>query len=371
MHRGYEYSRSGNPTRTALEACLAALEGGDPRRGLRQRAGRRGCRPAAARSPATTCSSATTPTAGTYRLLAQVHAPSASTSTPVALGDLDDRARGVAADDPHGLGRDAVQSAALASPTSPPWPRSPTSAAPSWWSTTPSPPRTCSGRSPSAPTSWSTRPPSTWAATATWSAASWPRRTTQVAERLAFLQNAAGGGARALRLLPRPARDQDPGRAHGPPLRQRRRGGRSPARPIRRWTRVYYPGLPVTRPRRGRPPDARLRRHGVLHRARRRAGRPRGGPRDRALHPGRVARGGRVAHRAPAPDDPRLGRRIAPRRSTPPCSGSPSGWRTPAISVVRRRAKPWRWPQPERRFRTVVRCWGRCSGAAALEQLNE
>ena len=27
MHRGYEYSRSANPTRTALETCLAALEG--------------------------------------------------------------------------------------------------------------------------------------------------------------------------------------------------------------------------------------------------------------------------------------------------------------------------------------------------------
>ena len=27
-HHGYEYSRSGNPTRTALETCLAALEGG-------------------------------------------------------------------------------------------------------------------------------------------------------------------------------------------------------------------------------------------------------------------------------------------------------------------------------------------------------
>ena len=28
-HKGYEYSRSGNPTRHALEACLAALEGGN------------------------------------------------------------------------------------------------------------------------------------------------------------------------------------------------------------------------------------------------------------------------------------------------------------------------------------------------------
>lgn len=28
VHKGYEYSRTGNPTRTALEACIAALEGG-------------------------------------------------------------------------------------------------------------------------------------------------------------------------------------------------------------------------------------------------------------------------------------------------------------------------------------------------------
>src|ERR1700740_886923 len=27
-HRGYEYSRTGNPTRAALEASMAALEGG-------------------------------------------------------------------------------------------------------------------------------------------------------------------------------------------------------------------------------------------------------------------------------------------------------------------------------------------------------
>ncbi|MSQ97459.1 MAG: cystathionine gamma-synthase [Gemmataceae bacterium] len=32
QHKGYEYSRTGNPTRTALETCLAALEGGE--RGL-------------------------------------------------------------------------------------------------------------------------------------------------------------------------------------------------------------------------------------------------------------------------------------------------------------------------------------------------
>lgn len=31
QHKGYEYSRIGNPTRTALETCLAALEGADYR----------------------------------------------------------------------------------------------------------------------------------------------------------------------------------------------------------------------------------------------------------------------------------------------------------------------------------------------------
>ena len=28
-HKGYDYSRAGNPTRTALETCLASLEGAD------------------------------------------------------------------------------------------------------------------------------------------------------------------------------------------------------------------------------------------------------------------------------------------------------------------------------------------------------
>src|SRR5215213_10448952 len=32
QHKGFEYSRTGNPTRAALETCLAALEGGE--RGL-------------------------------------------------------------------------------------------------------------------------------------------------------------------------------------------------------------------------------------------------------------------------------------------------------------------------------------------------
>ncbi len=51
LRGGYEYSRSGNPTRTALHEALAALEEGTTGAGLRLRARRRG-HPAAHRLPA-------------------------------------------------------------------------------------------------------------------------------------------------------------------------------------------------------------------------------------------------------------------------------------------------------------------------------
>jgi cystathionine beta-lyase/cystathionine gamma-synthase len=35
VHKGFEYSRTGNPTRTALETCMAALEGGEVEEGLK------------------------------------------------------------------------------------------------------------------------------------------------------------------------------------------------------------------------------------------------------------------------------------------------------------------------------------------------
>ena len=40
-HRGFDYTRTSNPTRKRLEAVLAELEGGDARRGVRVGAGRR------------------------------------------------------------------------------------------------------------------------------------------------------------------------------------------------------------------------------------------------------------------------------------------------------------------------------------------
>ena len=78
---------------------------------------------------------------------------------------------------------------------------------------------------------------------------------------------------------------------------------------------VLYPGLARPPGPRGRPtPDGGLRRDGVVRPGRRGAGRPRGRPLDVALHVGRVPRGGRVADRAPPPHDPRVGPGLAPRR---------------------------------------------------------
>jgi cystathionine gamma-synthase len=89
LRGGYEYSRSANPTRTALEECLAAIEGG--RRGLAFASGlaaedtllRTVCRPG---------DHAVIPGdayGGTYRLFAQVQQAWGLTYTPAAGHDAD------------------------------------------------------------------------------------------------------------------------------------------------------------------------------------------------------------------------------------------------------------------------------------------
>ena len=89
LRGGYEYSRSANPTRTALEQCLASLEGGS--RGFAFASGlaaedtllRAVCRPG---------DHAITPHdayGGTYRLFAAVAEPWGLAHSPVDLGDLD------------------------------------------------------------------------------------------------------------------------------------------------------------------------------------------------------------------------------------------------------------------------------------------
>lgn len=89
LRGGYEYSRSGNPTRTALEECLASLEGGA--RGLAFASG--------LAAEDTLLRTVTAPGAhaiigndaygGTYRLFAKVAEPWGVEHTPVDLTDLD------------------------------------------------------------------------------------------------------------------------------------------------------------------------------------------------------------------------------------------------------------------------------------------
>jgi cystathionine gamma-synthase len=86
-HRGYEYSRSGNPTRSALEHCVAALEGGT--HGVAFASGLAGC-DAVLRllRPGDHLLLPDDAYGGTYRLAAQVHAPAGLAFDAVEMGDL-------------------------------------------------------------------------------------------------------------------------------------------------------------------------------------------------------------------------------------------------------------------------------------------
>jgi cystathionine gamma-synthase len=87
-HKGYEYSRSGNPTRTALETCLAAIEGGAT--GLAFASGL-AAEDTLLRTVLTPGDHVIVPNdayGGTYRLFAKVLSRWGVEHTPVALGDL-------------------------------------------------------------------------------------------------------------------------------------------------------------------------------------------------------------------------------------------------------------------------------------------
>ncbi|MDQ1713598.1 MAG: cystathionine gamma-synthase [Frankiaceae bacterium] len=86
-HRGYEYSRSGNPTRTALETCLAALERGV--RGLAFASGlaAEDCLLRTALQPGDHVVIPDDAYGGTYRLFARVAEKWGVKFTPAALAD--------------------------------------------------------------------------------------------------------------------------------------------------------------------------------------------------------------------------------------------------------------------------------------------
>jgi cystathionine gamma-synthase len=88
VHKGYEYSRTGNPTRAALERCIASLEGAE--HGLAFASGL-SASDAVLRllSPGDHVVIPNDAYGGTYRLVARVYEPAGLAFTPVDLGDLD------------------------------------------------------------------------------------------------------------------------------------------------------------------------------------------------------------------------------------------------------------------------------------------
>ena len=311
VHQGYEYSRSGNPTRTAVEQQIAALEAA--RHGLAFASGlaaednvlrllRQGQRVLLGNDAY----------GGTFRLISKVWQPLGFPWTAVDLERHRRARRRLAGRHRHGVVGDAHQPAADVLRHRGRGGDRPRTRARWWSSTTRSPRRTCSSRSRSAPTSSCTRRPSTSAATATSSAGSSRVDDDELAERLRFTQNAAGAvpspfdcylvlrGAKTLavrmdrhcqnaRLGRRPA-DRSPGGRHACCTRSCPTIPDTPRRPSRCATTAGWC---------------------QLHAARRRGGGAAGGGGDRAVHARRVARRGREPDRAPGGDDARLGGGIA------------------------------------------------------------
>jgi cystathionine gamma-synthase len=88
QHRGYEYSRTGNPTRTALEACVASLEGAAYGRAFASGMAAEDAVLRACTSPGDHVVIPHDSYGGTYRLVAQVHGPAGLGFTPVDVSDL-------------------------------------------------------------------------------------------------------------------------------------------------------------------------------------------------------------------------------------------------------------------------------------------
>jgi cystathionine gamma-synthase len=89
LRNGYEYSRTGNPTRTALQECLASLEGGKHARAF---ASGMGATDAALRSICRPGDHIVIPNdayGGTFRLIDKVLSQWGVEHTPVALSDVD------------------------------------------------------------------------------------------------------------------------------------------------------------------------------------------------------------------------------------------------------------------------------------------
>src|SRR3712207_740453 len=89
LRSGYEYSRSANPTRTALEQCLAALENGQHGYAFASGLAAEDTLLRTLGAPGRHVVIPDDAYGGTYRLFARVHEPWGLLHTPAALTDLE------------------------------------------------------------------------------------------------------------------------------------------------------------------------------------------------------------------------------------------------------------------------------------------
>ena len=305
LRGGYEYSRSANPTRTALEECIAALEGGE--RGFAFASGLAG-EDTVLRALLAPGDHVVVPSdayGGTYRLFNTVAKPWGVEHSIATVADVDSVRAAL---------RPGTRMVWLETPTNPllgiadieaiaaltheagallvvdntfasPYLQQPIALGADVvvHSTT----KYAGGHS------------DVIGGAVVVAAGATTRDGESVSERIAFHQNAMGAVAGPVRRVARAARPEDARGAHGAALRQRRGGRRLPAG-ARRRHRGALPGpARPPEPRRRRAPDEALRRHGRLPGQGRRGRRDEGLRRDPAVDPRGVARRRRVAHRAP------------------------------------------------------------------------
>ena len=309
---GYEYARSANPTRTALETCLAALEQGTVGAGLRVGAGVRGRPARTVASRATTCSS---------RRRLRRHLP--AVAQVLADGGSPRRGRRV---------RPAAVRTALHGPhqcRSGPRPR-PTRCSASSTSRRLGPggargrrpargrqhlrlARTCSSRCAWAPTSVVHSTTKYLGGHSDVVGGALVVADPELAGRLAFHPQRDRRRTRPFRRWLR-CGAQDPGVRMDRHCDNAERVVELLARLRARSRKVLYPGLATHR--RPRVGAGQMRRFGGMVAFRLLAGveprRSRLCEPDPAVHPGGVARRRRVPDRASGPDDARLGRRLGP-----------------------------------------------------------
>ena len=315
-HKGYDYSRVGNPTRTALQACLASLEGAE-----------HGVAFSSGLGATTTLMHLLNPGdrivliadvyGGVYRMTSQVYEPKGYDFEYVPANEfsnlaahLDERTRMVwvespsnpllnivdiraAADAAHAVGAMLVVDNTFASP----YLQRPLELGADvvLHSTT----KYLGGHSDVVGGFVATNDPT-------------------IAERLFFLQKSLGAVPGPVRLVARAARDQDARTADAPALRERARRRRVPRASTTRSSRSStpacrsHPGHEIAR-----AADARLRRHGLVPR---RVGGGGASSSSRARRSGArgVARRRRVDDRGAGADDARVDGRRAFRRAAEP-----------------------------------------------------